>query len=397
MVALLAAFGAELQRPLKTRKRSFAITWRRARLGFALPVAFLALTAPAVAQSCSALQAELSDLRSMMQASGPIHQAIAQQRRELGRAQRAADRSACWPGVSPSCDRLLQTIGIMQNNLAIMQRRAGNRGAPPGTEARIVQIERVIAANCRVRQRPARGNDLLASLFGNRGDQDGRYGAPRYDRYGRPLPQVDSRPSFREPPRRQDRPAPTVSRGTYRTMCVREDDGFFWPISFSTTRDRFDQDRQVCQSMCPGRGVDLFAYRNPGEQIEDMVSTTSGQRYSEMQTAFAFRQNFDADNRCSTSGDTALFEPRRLDSGNFTSYLRDVPPAPVPRPNGAPDPESVALSEAKTSFDEMTRMTEEADGSPEGIRVVGPRFQYLQYSGGRLFQAFEDARPPHQG
>lgn len=37
---------------------------------------------------------------------------------------------------------------------------------------------------------------------------------------------------------------------TYRTVCVRTCDGYFWPISFSTTEDYFDRDQAQCASSC---------------------------------------------------------------------------------------------------------------------------------------------------
>ncbi len=59
--------------------------------------------------------------------------------------------------------------------------------------------------------------------------------------------------------------------GTYRTLCVRTCDGFYFPISFSTTSDRFPADAQTCQSMCPGAEATLFYYPNPGGGPENMV------------------------------------------------------------------------------------------------------------------------------
>ena len=37
--------------------------------------------------------------------------------------------------------------------------------------------------------------------------------------------------------------------GTYRTMCVRLCDGYYFPISFSTTSERFPEDAQNCTAM----------------------------------------------------------------------------------------------------------------------------------------------------
>ena len=47
--------------------------------------------------------------------------------------------------------------------------------------------------------------------------------------------------------------------GTFRTVCVRTCDGFYFPISYSTSPDRFRDDEQSCQRMCPA--VRSFAIR----------------------------------------------------------------------------------------------------------------------------------------
>ncbi len=62
----------------------------------------------------------------------------------------------------------------------------------------------------------------------------------------------------------------TIPFATYRTMCVRRCDGFYYPISFSTLPSRFPQDSAICQSQCAAP-ADLFVYKNPGEEIDQMI------------------------------------------------------------------------------------------------------------------------------
>jgi Protein of unknown function (DUF2865) len=38
---------------------------------------------------------------------------------------------------------------------------------------------------------------------------------------------------------------------TYRTLCVRTCDGYYFPISYSTQPSRFPDDERTCQAMCP--------------------------------------------------------------------------------------------------------------------------------------------------
>jgi hypothetical protein len=96
---------------------------------------------------------------------------------------------------------------------------------------------------------------------------------------------------------REDMPWPRFSPGdTYRTVCVRLCDGYFWPVSFSTTGDGFARDQAACDRSCtsPSR---LYVYRNPGEEPQDMRSV-EGQPYSKLPTAFLYRAKYDAQCRC---------------------------------------------------------------------------------------------------
>ena len=77
---------------------------------------------------------------------------------------------------------------------------------------------------------------------------------------------------------------------TYRTMCVRKCDGFYYPISFSTLPSRFPKDEAACQSKCAAP-AELYVYRNPGEQIENMTSL-NGKPYSDFTNAYRFKKEY---------------------------------------------------------------------------------------------------------
>jgi hypothetical protein len=85
-------------------------------------------------------------------------------------------------------------------------------------------------------------------------------------------------------------------REAFRTYCVRLCDGYYWPISFSTTSDRLARDDAVCQSACdsPAR---LFVHRMPRGGPATMVSL-DGLPYTSLKTAFLFRTRYDAQCRC---------------------------------------------------------------------------------------------------
>jgi hypothetical protein len=88
----------------------------------------------------------------------------------------------------------------------------------------------------------------------------------------------------------------------YRTICVRTCDGYYFPVSFSVPSSRFADDAQTCQRMCPAAQVSLYAYHNPGEEVQQAVSTVDGRPYSELPTAFQYRREFNAACSCRAPG-----------------------------------------------------------------------------------------------
>jgi hypothetical protein len=91
--------------------------------------------------------------------------------------------------------------------------------------------------------------------------------------------------------------------GTFRTVCVRTCDGFYFPISYSTSPDRFRNDEQSCQRMCPASEVSLYTYHNPGEEMAQAVSL-NGRPYTELPTAFQYRKAVDPACSCRRPGES---------------------------------------------------------------------------------------------
>lgn len=88
---------------------------------------------------------------------------------------------------------------------------------------------------------------------------------------------------------------------TYRTLCVRTCDGYYFPISFQTTSARFPEDEQACQRLCPAAEVQLYSHRNPGEEVGQAVSI-AGRPYRDLPTAFKYRSGVDAACTCRKPG-----------------------------------------------------------------------------------------------
>ena len=78
---------------------------------------------------------------------------------------------------------------------------------------------------------------------------------------------------------------------TYRTLCVRLCDGYYFPVSFSTLPNHFQRDADQCQSQCAAP-AELFYHQNPGGAVEQVVSVASQQPYTSLKTAWRYRKEF---------------------------------------------------------------------------------------------------------
>ncbi len=75
---------------------------------------------------------------------------------------------------------------------------------------------------------------------------------------------------------------------TYRTMCVRLCDGYYFPVSFSALPTKFTSDADVCQQRCAAP-TQLYVYRSPGGEVEQMITPT-GEPYRDMKAAYQYRK-----------------------------------------------------------------------------------------------------------
>ena len=91
-----------------------------------------------------------------------------------------------------------------------------------------------------------------------------------------------------------------VPGSTFRTICVRTCDGYYFPISFATTQDRLQADSQVCQSRCGGPAK-LYYYPNPGGEVQQAVSL-DGTPYTALRNAFRYRKELVSSCSCSGLG-----------------------------------------------------------------------------------------------
>lgn len=157
----------------------------------------------------------------------------------------------------------------------------------PGCQRLIAHASRLArAARAEAPPRPA-NQGFFAKIFG--GPKPSRSANSRGHRY------PDGLFSWSDNPRRAARPKPFAG-STYRTLCVRLCDGYYWPINFRVRRSRFGADAERCESSCesPAR---LFVYANPGGTVENMYDL-QGEAYSSLDNAFLYRTEYNPDCRC---------------------------------------------------------------------------------------------------
>jgi len=217
-------------------------------------------------------------------------EAAAKQQSELDRVTSQAKRMGCdssgffslFSGQSAQCGPVNNQIQQMRANLeqittSLERLRTGGFGGAERDSQRRSVLAALAQNNCGPQYaNAARGpGSFLETLFGNNNNNNLM------------TPGVDLGPQS----------------GTYRTVCVRTCDGFYFPISFATVPARFPDDEKTCKNLCPAAEATLFSYRNPGEDMNQAVSI-NGQSYSSSPNAFRYRQEFNPSCACKAAGQT---------------------------------------------------------------------------------------------
>jgi Protein of unknown function (DUF2865) len=105
---------------------------------------------------------------------------------------------------------------------------------------------------------------------------------------------------------------------TYRTICVRLCDGYYFPVSFSTLPNHFQRDADVCQSKCAAP-VELYYHQNPGANVDQAVSIKAQSNYTALKTAFRYRKEFVHGCSCKEAEYQAGAGERRADAAPASS------------------------------------------------------------------------------
>jgi hypothetical protein len=296
-------------------------------------------------------------------------EAAAKQQSELDRVTSQAKRMGCdssgffslFNNQSAQCGPVNNQIQQMRGNLdqittSLERLRGGGLGNPDRDNQRRSVLTALAQNNCGPQYaNAARGSgSFLDNLFGNNNPAA--------------VPGGDVGPQS----------------GTYRTVCVRSCDGAYFPISFATVPARFPDDEKSCKALCPAADATLFAYRNPGEDINQAVSI-SGQPYTALPNAFHYRTEFNPSCACKAAGQTWSDALKSIDDTAAAQQQGDIivteesakkmsqPPtkgAPPAKKGAAPSPGGAAPAAAAST--PPADSTAAAGDKP--IRSVGPTF-----------------------
>jgi hypothetical protein len=113
---------------------------------------------------------------------------------------------------------------------------------------------------------------------------------------------------------------------TYRTLCVRLCDGYYFPVSFSTLPNHFGRDAEQCQAQCAAP-AELYYHQNPGGAVEQMVSAATQQPYTNLKSAWRYRKEFVQGCSCKASE----YVPDKTEKG--AERKAEAPVQPVQPPS----------------------------------------------------------------
>ena len=334
----------------------------------------------AVNPMCPRLEAQLTTIDRGGDSGDPAkdeqirryQDAAAKQQGELDRVTSQAKRMGCdssgffslFSGQSAQCGPVNNQIQQMRANLdqittSLERLRSGGLGGADRENQRRSVLAALAQNNCGPQYANAArgGGNFLDNLFGNNNPQS--------------APSTDFGPQS----------------GTFRTVCVRTCDGAYFPISFATMPARFPDDEKTCKALCPATEAMLYAYRNPGEDMNQAVSI-GGQPYSQMPNAFRFRQEFNPSCACKAAGQTWSDALKSIDDKAAAEQQGDIivteesakkmarPPAakapPASAKKGAAPAAATPAAPAPDTSTPATVSNGAAGNKP--IRSVGPTF-----------------------
>jgi len=323
---------------------------------------------------CVRLESALAKLDAPVNA-GPdstrrYEDAIARQKFELDQTIMQGRRSGCDTGGgfflfgfgqrSPQCEQINNQITQMRGNLDRMT----------------ADLSRMRGGDIDV-NRDLQRRQLLASLQQNNCGPQYRNSAPQQVRSRSWLENLFG--GLREESDINASPLELPSSSTFRTLCVRMCDGYYFPISYATVPSRFGEDDRTCKRLCPAAETALYTHRNPGEEVDQAMSI-GGRPYSELPTAFKYRQEFSPSCSCRAAGQSwadalGVGKDQTVQQGDIiVTEERAKQLAQPKQPNQPKGGSASQPAVAKQPSGDQTPQSEKPSDGTRKVRTVGPEF-----------------------
>ncbi len=177
--------------------------------------------------------------------------------------------------------------------------------------------------------------------------------------------------------------------GTYRTLCVRTCDGYFFPISFQASRGRLKTDANVCSALCPGTETRLF-FHGAGQEAENAVAADNGEPITKLPNAFLYRTKVVSGCACGRPDPRLLPAAAGGLAGRVRDMARFIDPASLPLPKTRPtpdqdpetqssqisglDPQPVEPFRLVSASEGGEKYAEGGEQNPRVVRTVGPKW-----------------------
>lgn len=354
--------------------------WKHAPFVALICVAVFIFVAPAsdaLAQSttCSNLRSQLAAIGSkrILRPSNKFSRAIQTQRQQLSKVRGALSSLGCRSrrklfarSIHPRCSPLRKHRRRMERNLASLKSKSRKGSANSSHIGRSDKLRRKLKRYLRLE-----------------GCNSGRV-KKKTNRRERELAQKKLRAQERRVQARKYKSAKqsetaieqvSLKGGTFKTMCVRTCDGYFFPVSFSTVQEEFGRDSQACNQLCPGVDIQLFYQDISDDNPENMISARAGKPYSKMRNAFYFKKAYNPSCRCNYQ---SFKRTVRISTANLKSVeksrkkLRLFHSIPQSRPDYGQDPETLANRNSTAEIgDVLLEPRKRKAPSLRKIRIVG--------------------------
>ncbi len=143
-------------------------------------------------------------------------------------------------------------------------------------------------------------------------------------------------------------PGGAAGAATYRTLCVRLCDGYYFPVSFSTLPSHFPQDAEICSSKCAAPS-ELYYYPNPGGSVDQSVALASQTPYTNLKSAFRYRKEFVQGCSCKDGEYDSASQSEKKADASGAGGQRATPAAETVTSETLPPTEGAAAAEGASA------------------------------------------------